>query len=138
MDDGEFTQWQLSTKFDPTTLGISTDVANEEAANLAALANTVSSIGNSTQFTGLTKLSTGSYTTEILGTAADANTGKVTTTSTFSGSAAVSLIASNGAGAGELANGSNAVAVTGYVAGTHTLSYTVNGGPVQTSCLLAL
>lgn len=138
VDNGEFTQWQLSTKFDPTTLGISTNVANDAASNLAAAANTISTPGNATQFTGLTKLSTGSYTAEILGTAASATVGKVTTTSTFSGSAAVSLIASNGAGAGELANGANSIAVTGYVAGTHTLSYTVNGGAVQTLVVGAL
>jgi len=139
VDNGEYTQWQLSTKFDPSTLGISTKVANDTASNLSAAANTLTAApASATPFTGLSKLSTGSYTAEITGTAASATVGKVTTNSTFSGSATVSLIASSGAGANELANGANALAVTGYVAGTHTLSYTINGGPTQTLVVGAL
>jgi len=133
VDDGEYTQWQLLTKFDPTTMGVSSVVANDSAS----VTSGPTLVGGSTPFTGLGKLSTGSYVTEILGTAASATVGKVTTSSQFSGDAGVTFIASTETTAG-LSSGANAIAVTGYNSTTDVLSYTVNGGAVQTHTILAL
>ena len=129
VDDGEFTQWQLLTKFDPTTMGISSVVANDGVANTSFPANTVASMAAVTPFTGLGKLNTGSYSAEILGVAASATVGLVTATSNFSGSAAISLIADDD-NATEVANGANTVTITGYTATNATqgtLSYQING-----------
>jgi flagellin len=130
VDDGEYTAWQLKTTFDPTTMGLSSVVANDAVTPGTYPTNTVASIAATTQFTGLGKLTTGSYSTTITGVAASATKGLVTGTSNFSGSGAVSIIADAANGADIPVNGANSVTITSYTSTNATqgvLAYQING-----------
>lgn len=128
VDDGEYTNWVLSSKFDPTTLGISSRQANDQASNLGGSAG-VAAVGNPANFSGLSKLSTGSYSVEILGVATSATIGKATTTMN---STVPVTVGANTNTASELTNGAHTINFIGYVAGTNTLTYNIDGGANQT------
>ena len=78
VESNEFTNWQLSVKHDPTALGVSTVQANDTANNLNSPSNAFTAVdGTSPLFSGLTKLTTGSYQIAVKDVAAGANQGKI-------------------------------------------------------------
>ncbi len=116
VDDGEYTTWALTDKFDPTTLGISTTQAADGVANQSAT-RPVSQLGGypaTSAFNGLSKLSTGSYQVNITAVATSATVG----TASCLDPALCAFghrWSANNTTAAELANGTRTVIFIAYV-----------------------
>ncbi len=132
VDNGEYTQWILSSKFDPTSLGISTVVANDQTSNLAGSTTAITAANQTSNFAGLSKVSTGAYTATVQSVSASATVGtaSVITNSTI----AVTVGTANNTGS-EIANGAHTINFIGYVAGTNTLTYNIDGGANTTQVM---
>jgi len=140
VDEGEYTDWSLSVKHDPSSLGISTVVANDTANKVAGTGGlAVGSVASGAVFNGLTKLATGTYYAAVKDVAADADTGSIsnTTNRLSPGGTTVSVgaTAAMAATTDELSNGNGHVLeITGYTtnANSLTVSYKFDNGAEQT------
>ena len=127
VDNGEYTTFTLANKFDPSTLGISTAVGADTANNFTAGA--VNALGTAAAFTGLSKLSTGSYTVNITAVAASATVGATTV---LTNSTQPVTVTANGTTTSQLTNGSHTIQIKSAVSGSGVVHYTVDGGGDQT------
>lgn len=120
-DEGEYTQWQLVQEHTADTLNISEAYASAGFANTVA-STSLTGVATAGVFTGLTQLSTGAYSFEVLGKAADGTHGAVDVESdVLSGTTAVAVSASPGE---ELASGTYTMTIDDVVA-DDDVSYTI-------------
>ena len=138
VDAGEYTTFQMTSKFDPGTLGISTDVAADATNNIISqgTTNLGATVNASYLHTGLTKLSTGTYTVSVTGKAATAAVGAASVITNSSFSAALGAVAPT-AGS-ELTNGTHTIQITGAVttAGLESFTYSIDGATAVTQTLV--
>ncbi len=135
VDDGEYTTWTLTDKFDPTTLGISTTQASDGVANQSATTGIANGgLAATSAFNGLSKLSTGSYQVNITAVATSATVGTAAVL-TQPSAASITVGVANSTTA-ELANGTRTVTFTAYDTTTNTLSFTTDASAtVRTQAL---
>jgi flagellin len=127
VDDGEYTTFQMSSKFDPTTLGISSNVAADTANNFTVGA--ITALGTpGAAFAGLSKLSTGSYSVNITGVAASGTQGAASILNNSSIPVAATANTSIGS---EVTNGAHTVKIVSAAAGN--ITYSLDGGANTTA-----
>ncbi|MCX6079915.1 MAG: flagellin [Chloroflexi bacterium] len=122
VDDGEYTTFTMTSKFDPTTLGISTNVA----ADTAVLASGSTTVGTTTVNSGFSKLSTGTYNVTISAAAASATTGKVTELTSLPGLSIAAVVGT--ATASEWTSGQKDITLVSYTAAGNILTYKIGTG----------
>jgi flagellin len=138
-DSGDTTTWTMSQAFDPTTLGISTKVGSDTANLTDGASGAIASTTNVANFSGLSKLQTGSYQVSVKTVAATAAIGKVVANSGSNltvASGTIALTASNNTGA-EITNGGHTVSVVSYNTGTGALQYSIDGGATANATLVS-
>jgi flagellin len=112
VDAGEVTTWALNTKHDPTTLNVSQKVTADQATLVSNTGTSFTGQASVAAFNGLTKLSTGQYTVEVLDKSSSATVGKVNLNGTLpSGISGINASATTTGP--ELANGTYTFRVTG-------------------------
>jgi flagellin len=131
-DEGEFTNWTLSQEHTAGALNVSEAYTSDGFANEIASAS-MTDVGTTGVFTGLTQLATGSYSFEILGKAADATNGYVEMDGGFLGNVDDVTVTTIAGANEELASGTYTMAITDVDDATH-VSYTItdaNGTVVE-------
>ncbi len=120
-DEGEYTVWQLIQEHTADTLNISESYAAAGFLNTVA-STSLTGVATAGVFTGLTQLSTGSYSIEVLGAAADGTSGAVDVESdALTGGTAVEVTDS---ATSELAAGTYTITIDA-VAAADDVSYTI-------------
>jgi flagellin len=146
VDEGEYTDWQLSVKHDPTALGVSTKVATDTAQLTDTLSSAIGGVATASLFSGVNKLSTGTYKIAVKDVAAGATTGNVSNVANnlqYTGTGVTMAAGTVAAGTAELSNGSHTFEIVGLTgqdtngAATTdmTLSYRFDGGTTYTIAL---
>lgn len=112
-DSGEITNWSLTQKHDPTTLGVSSKVSTDTTTLVNNVGGAFTGQTSGAAFNSLTKLGTGQYFVEVLDKALDATTGKVNPNG--SNPTGVSGITANAValGGAEFENGNYTLRITG-------------------------
>jgi flagellin len=133
VEQGETTTWNLNTKHDPTSLGVSTNVTSDSANNIVSPNNGLTGAGWNSLFSNDTKLASGTYYLNYDHVAQGATQGTIhdaVDQTSETGTTSLSFFANATAGTtSELSNGGHTVTLNGvtYGAASSTLSYNVDG-----------
>ncbi len=123
VDEGETTTWVLPAALDPDTLNLSEKVTGD-TATFVDVSDSFSAGTTSSQLGSMSELTTGDYSFEILDKAVSATRGNVHLDTTSSLISNVNTLATEVAGAGELASGRYNIKVTN-VASSNAVSYII-------------